>query len=278
MATAAEAQVKEQKKVQLAFDLADVPVKEWISEYLGEDLDILYPGDADGETEVVVTTHKGKSYVFSLTCYPDDETKTFPFTPAEVKESESLSKAFEQLFEAVYRVWPAVVGTIDIMGHRLAGILPYLDGDRHAFTFRKVNGLGQQKAHGHGQFLEAHDKMELLEKAWAEKKVPEEKYEELRGMLEKVILESKESTDITQAEITALDEECAKFNAQSKEYPPLYIYIQEEAEVDDDRRLDLVMKRMPQIGGEKYRSPDDGTSIIDEFQKDMAKELDSIDA
>jgi hypothetical protein len=38
------------------------------------------------------------------------------------------------------------------------------------------------------------------------------------------------------------------------------------------------MKRMPQIGGEKYRSPDDGTSIIDEFQKDMAKELDSIDA
>ena len=260
------------KKVDKAFDIADIPVKEWIAEYLDEEADDIFRGDMDGTSDTVSVKYKGSTYVFSLTCYPEDD-YVFPLKPEEIKESKVLSQAFSTVWNAVNMVYPPIVKTMTRLNHKVANLFPYFDQTRHCFVMRMVPVQERQKSvlvKALKQLDVEYQKVRDFKKKKAddEKKTTKEEQENINNIEQTVVKEKlrigKELSKFSDTDLEAEKLVCDEYNAV-KNRKGLYVYLEIDVVPEADK---VNFKHMPVIGnGSKYQDAEDD-SLVEKFKKE----------
>ncbi len=229
--------LEEQKRWEMKyFDLAETQVKLWISRFLEDSADVVFP-DFKDDTDVLSIYEDGKYYTFYLS-----ENKVF-----EVKElTENMRKAMSVLYDSVIRVYGPIVHTAMI--GVLQNVMPTFDNENYRFKFVAVNKLAVIKQNLLNKLYESQEYNKKLDE------FDNDEVKEIRVKLDAFRDETiKELNSITEEDINADEKNRNEVESRLTNGPYLYICAREGGHNES-----TIAKRLPVVGP-LYCDPEEET-------------------
>jgi hypothetical protein len=243
------------------FDYGETPIKEWVAETLGEDVDTIFE-DYVEDSDVLSVECQGKFYTFYLAIFPAT-VPAFNATNSDLMANEILKRATSMMFDAVYTVYAPVVKTMYSMGYKMEDIFPKFDNVNMCFEFCMVNKPKMEKQQIVNTLANISEQLSRATQVNIDDDEKKEKVAEYTAQLIKMQTEELAKLHLITDEIC--DERellCDDVNKKFQDGVKLYICLDIDKPKDDDQ----VMKRMPKFGLE-YQDPDE-ENYIDKFKKE----------
>jgi hypothetical protein len=242
------------------FDYADAPIKEWIADYLEEEVNNIFD-DFNDETEILNINVDDKYYTLYLSCFPnitDENPKHFNVDLETAKSSKNIQKAIKNMTDAVYTVFPPIVHTMSQFKNKMEMVAPIFNPENMSFKLVPVNLLGMEKHQCAQQLQQVNYQRKQID----DYIIPDDKKEEIDEIikkLDKIQLEATEKFNkITNESIKEREDECKKIEKLLVEAPLLYLCL--DCNSGDNIDEELIMKRMPKFGL-SYQDPDEKNYI-----------------
>ena len=246
-ATKLEQTLSKQQELDAMFDYAEAPIKEWLSNVFEKPLMEVFPDY--------------KSYRKSLGISADDDSFVLYFSSSELAnryiftvndtKNESVRKAIDVLFNALYPVYTAVVCSSEL-NERLTGVYPYFDENTMTFSLRAVNQYRIMLA-------QCQNALEHCSKKMATTELNSEYYNQLveakTKVLEGIALCTNEVIEKRDAELVII-------NNNYLTMPKLYLIVDKNCTDEDE-----IGRRLPTFGLE-FQDPDED-NYIDKLKKEQ---------
>jgi hypothetical protein len=266
------AQEEEKKKlIDDFFNYAEVPIQEWLAEYLGENVEAVFPDYTDNSKDIGFQSD-GKYYIaYYTTMGPDEPSQV----PKELLNNEQGRKACSMLFDAFQMVMPNVVQTADKeYADGLKGIHFKFDESRMAFELAIMNTSKCRKI----MLIQQRQKLlhinTALEAKLAELNNPtsevtagasitdidalKKEITDQQKQIDELLNKSSVALDaITDKEMSDEDARCETVAKTLPEKNKVYIVV-EESDPDDEEVQAQSMQRLP-VFGLAYQDTEDET-------------------
>jgi hypothetical protein len=255
-------QTEEEKKAWAMrfFDYAEAPIKEWISSYLEENVETIFP-DYSADSDIIsIQEDNGTHYNVYLTPFPTiiKDSTAFVIEKDKFNTSEKLKKAASLLFDAVYAVYVPVLKSMVNMGHRMEDIFPKFNDVQMYFEFNMVNKYYMQKQQACQNLIKIDEQFNRI------KDIHTQEANEIRTKLASLNMEySEKNNAITDEMLNTQEELCRKENEIFALGTKLYVVLETNIKPKDD----IIMKHLPDFGL-KYQDPDED-NYVDKYKKEM---------
>lgn len=243
--------IEEQKKWSMRFfDYAEAPIKEWLAEYLEEDVECLF-ADYKEHSDVLSVESDGDQYTFYITPHKNPDEKTFDIDEKRFKGDVALRKATSIIFDAVKTVYMPVMTTILRFSNKVNSLAPAFDEKNMRFYLTMVNKPLMKRKEALKPMGEIEHQLQRL------KGCTEEKANELRSQLHEVKRQRLQMyAAVTDDDVKIADGECKRLNELLVNGPYLYICAECNIEPDEEH----IVRRLPHIGV-RYEDPDSNTLV-----------------
>jgi hypothetical protein len=242
------------------FDYAETPIKEWVSSYLEEDMETVFP-DYTADSDIIsIQEDNGTHYNVYLTPFPTTikDGTAFIVEKNIFNTSEKLKKAASLLFDAVYAVYVPVIKSMVNMRHRMEDIFPKFNDKQMYFEFNMVNKYYMLKQQAGQHLIKIDEQFDRI------KDIHTQDANEIRTKLATLNMEYSEKHNAITKEILDTQEGlCIKENAIFALGTKLYIVLETNIKPKDD----IIMKHLPDFGL-KYQDPDED-NYVDRYKKEM---------
>jgi hypothetical protein len=224
------------------FDVAEKPIKDWLSELIGAETKTLFQEDNIGVENTFVNVG-GTTYKFYLQHGPRDSTK-FHIDRNLFNQTPEMKQAVSLLYDAVRNIYPAIVKTMDTHKEYLISIVPMFYEEGMYFHFKYIN---LHKLH-----------MELYAKSLIQintmLRTADEKTQQ--HLIEERTKITNESRKITKEMIDDGERKAEQKNNELQYKPVLHI----GAEVYQSNPIDNIPLAMQNIGPKYYDPEEDDLS------------------
>ena len=239
--------------VNMYFNYAEAPIKEWLAEYLDKPTEELFP-DYQDKTDLLGFQLEDTHYDAYLVTMND--TDDIYVNKKLLDKYEKYQRAFDMLLMAVNNVFSAVVATCaEEYKDALKNLRPAYDPQTYKFNLLYINIKAMELQHA--MYTRGETLKYLINNISTIQ-------EETKNKLLEIV--NKCDATIKEYNKTALDEEeekCKKINETLKTKTKLFIVIEEKTE---DVHTDESLQRLP-VFGRAYDIEDD--SLIDKIKKEM---------
>lgn len=262
------------------FDYAEVPIKEWIANYLNVTQEELFGNEKD-ESDIINIQINNNYHQIYYTIWNTPGQPNSVIPSSEYKKHENLRKAMSIMFDAVRVVFPCVVKAMKKLNSSMENVFPKFSQETLSFSFNMVNHLKIKKDSHTKNILNIYQQVAKVKQRIEQGKVAlkvasHKEKEEIEAMLKngKEILdnlskslstEMMDANAITDAAIAAREDECKAANAIFEKSVKLHMIIDQD--VADD---DAIMRRLP-VFGMAYQDPEED-SFVDKLKKEYGVE------
>lgn len=255
------AQTEEEKAIftEKCFNCTESPIKEWLAEFLNEDVSIAFTDYTDSVDEFGFQDDETKKHynVFVVTGNPEMSSNV---DLELLKRNEKARAACTMLFNAVHQVFVAVASTVtEEFSDKLMAIRPEFDPEHMAFYLRRIN-MSASRLHAmmaQKRQLDAYLATNDISKLTDEQMTHVNK---AQAGIDKVLAEcTKEVLDAEQSL-------CDTMNPQLKKLSWLYLVTEESSSNPED--LEASLGRLPTFGL-TFQDPNEET-YIDKLKKEYA--------
>lgn len=257
----AEAAAEQKKWATKHFDFAENPVKEWIAETFGEDVDTLFD-DYNEDADVLNVKSGDDSYTLYLTTTPTTST-AYTISRQQLQSDEILQRATSMMYDAVFTVFMPIVNTMTNMKHLVEDIFPRFEESTMSFKMLSVNGPYMHRKQLEQTLKEINTQTLRLKSIVT----TDENIDEIKKLQNKLQIALESNTEkfnsITDEECKNAQLVCDERNKTFATSTRLYVCIEKNKK---DIVLEQKLKRLPQFGL-KYQDPDEDT-YVDRFKKE----------
>jgi len=243
-------QTDKHKWAMKAFDLAENPIKEWIAQYLEEEVHTVFD-DYNDYADILNIQINDKNCSLYLTSYPEIK-NTFQLNLSEYSHSEDLKSAIDILYNAVYTVYLAIIKTMAIDKNKLENIIPKFDRTNMYFNLFMINPFAIKKSQIQQNLIKIHQELKKLNQANDEQKKSNEFLRIQKQLIDLQNEQLNQDAQITQSQIDDFQKICDRTNIKLQNCAKLYLCL----EIDkQDIPEELMIKRLPLFGCQ-YQDPD----------------------
>jgi hypothetical protein len=266
----AEEEEERKRIITSFFNYAECPIKEWLAEYLCEDVNDVFTDFTD-DSDMIGFEVDGKFYNAYLVT--DDCESSSYVDEKLLKSKEQVAKACSKLFDAVKMVMPAVIQTCnEKYAERLKGLFYNFDNDKVAFSLAVINVPEYKKMMAAKQYRMILETKGKLQNMYDEYKAagkfdippnpedpvdPHKVIEQLKNIDETMEKTQKLFDSISADEIQTESVRCESISKTLGTANKLFMVVEETDETDADV-IEEGLKRLPDIGP-KYEDPDEPT-------------------
>jgi hypothetical protein len=235
------------------FDLTEAPIKEWLANLLNAEFTDVFSDYVDNSDIIGFQENNIQYNAYVVTLNSSDMNY---IDNNLIKNSEKVKKACSMLYDAVYKVFPAVIQTCNKKySNELLALRVVFHEPTMSFRLFKVNMKAEQ-------LKTAIQTKTNLSKILEEKKdFTEEQLNEINKLIN---ISNLTINNITKDVMDIEEKEVINYNKKLESYDKLYIVIS----TSDDNYLENMetsMKRLPQFGL-SYQDPDE-ENYIDKLKK-----------
>jgi hypothetical protein len=229
-----------QEETDAMFDYVEAPIKEWLALVFDTPVMELFSDYKSYRKSLGIKTNNA-SYLLYFSSV--DYENRYLFTTLDTKD-ESVRKAIDVLFNALYPVYTAVVNSSTLQ-EKLLGVYPFFDEINMTFSLRAVNQYRVMASQCQNALVQCHSKLSTAP-------IGTEYYEQLIEAQKKVI----EGLNLcTEEVIKKRDEELLEINNKYLNMSKLYLVVVKNCTDDNE-----IGRRLPTFGLE-FQDPDEDTYI-----------------